>query len=142
MTTIATNGIEMSGDGKAVNGIIVMSLDTQKVFKLKDGKVIGIAGSGAKAQYLVEHYGTDTEIPASMFEDVDMVVIDGTDQVLVYEGSHIAITLRAPVAIGSGRELALGALLAGQSTRASVAIAAQRDIYTGGKIKTLKARAK
>ena len=142
MTTIATDGITMAGDGKAVNDHIVMSLETRKVFRLPDGKVIGIAGSAAKAEYLVKHYGTDTEIPESMFEDVDMVIIDGTDQVVIHEGSYVAITLRAPVAIGSGRQLALGAMLAGQSPRASVAIAAQKDIFTGGTIRSLKARVK
>lgn len=142
MTTIATDGITMAGDGKAVNDHITMSLEIRKVFRLPDGKVIGIAGSAAKAHYLVANYGSGVDIPESMFEDVEMLVIDGTDRVLIYEGSPVALTLKAPVAIGSGRQIALGALLSGQSPRASVAIAAERDIFTGGTIRTLKVRTK
>lgn len=41
------------------------------------------------------------------------------------------------VATGSGRELALGAMAAGASAEEAVRIAAQFDVYTGGRITTL-----
>jgi ATP-dependent protease HslVU (ClpYQ) peptidase subunit len=53
----------------------------------------------------------------------------------VYEGDlTAALVVKPPFAIGTGRTAALGAMKAGATARQAVEIAAQIDVYTGGKI--------
>jgi hypothetical protein len=55
------------------------------------------------------------------------------------DNSYVVYKIDAPFhAVGSGSELAIGAMSAGASAKEALKIASQYDIYTGGKLRTKK----
>ncbi len=137
MTTVATDGKSIAADGLASVMDRVTNTASVKIRRLSDGRLAGYAGtvedglrffawleSGGKApkldssfQGLVLHSGGEVHYWAGPCED---------------SGPQMA-----PAAIGSGGDIAIGAMLAGKSPAKAVAIAAQRCIHTGGKITVL-----
>jgi ATP-dependent protease HslVU (ClpYQ) peptidase subunit len=133
MTTIACDGKSMAGDGLATRSTLVTAFDAQKVTMLDDGRIIGAAGEKPdtrKFRAWLQDGG-----PRPKLKDLAALVLH-PDGRLVYhtdsdpEGTATGI----PNAIGSGCEVAIGAMLAGLSPEKAVEIAAARDVYTGGTI--------
>ena len=135
MTTIATDGKSMAGDGQACVESMVTTFDRVKVHRLPDGALLGCAGDSGEIiafrKWLVEggKHPRLKELSALLLR---------TDGVLLYycefeEPSVMSI----PAAIGSGRAIAIGAMEAGASPERAVEIAAKRDTGTGGMITAL-----
>ena len=117
----------------------------EKLFRKRVGRrdvVIGTAGGSYLGMVFVDWYGTDAKPPAVLVdahldEDFDVLILDRGK---VFTANHLCrpVEVIEPfIAIGSGRKVALGALECGASARRAVEIAARRDPYTGGPIKTM-----
>ena len=68
----------------------------------------------------------------------EVIAIDKKGIVTFYEESCCGFTLEAPFfAIGSGYDLAMGAMAAGASAKEAIQIACKYNINTGGPVRTL-----
>lgn len=139
MTTIATDGRSMAGDGQREHRGTIVIRDAQKVRRLSDGRVVGTAGDVAFGMAMIEWLESGGD-PPSIPSDADA----GTVLVLNTDGSAMmldkygkAMPVEVPCAIGSGMDLAVGAMEHGATPQEAVEIAARRDGGTGGKITAL-----
>ncbi len=143
MTTLATDGITLAADGQISCGDLIEDLNRQKVFRLNDGTAIAFAGCLHSAVRFMEwvQSGSPQDLVPSLAENFGAIRINGTSTVLSYDNSCHAIQMPTPYAEGTGKHLALGAMLAGKTPVEAVKIAAQRDMWTGGKIRSVTVKA-
>lgn len=136
MTTIVTDGRSMAADSLSTCGDIVMGTGIQKLHRLTDGSVVGIAGQTRDALRAIAALTNGEEFDG----EYTLLRLFADGAVLRYEGCTYGLNAEIPAAIGSGFELAIGAILAGASPKLAVEIAASRDIYTGGNVSVLRPR--
>lgn len=136
MTTIATDGQTMAGDGLVTSGNVIFGSNIVKVFQLKDGRLAGICGSAYHAGPFCEWLNQGGE-PPELDDNFEALVLmaDGSCRSYDHKGRWIAEEL--PTACGTGREFALAAMDLGASPEEAVEAAAKRDTCTGGKITVL-----
>jgi ATP-dependent protease HslVU (ClpYQ) peptidase subunit len=133
MTTIATDGFQIAADGQSTRKDSVTGTNRRKLYPLPDGSFVGAAGRTVDAERAVRvlYEGGNADAPG----DYTLMQLHRNGKVDVYEGSlRAVIRMKPPYAIGSGADVAMGALLAGASAHEAVKIAAKIDVYTGGKI--------
>lgn len=139
MTTIATDGRSMAGDGQQTHSNdVITGLGIAKVRRLPDGSIIGICGDVVDAlSYIkwLECGGTKPKFTRP-FEALLLSPKEGLTY--RYTPSLEPVPCEAPAAIGHGMQYALAAMDCGKSPAEAVEIAARRDPYTGGKITTLR----
>ncbi len=132
MTTIATDGLTMAGDGLITGNGLVHGSAARKVIKLPDGRLVGVCGTYygilAFANWMTSG-GDKPDLPES-FEAL-VLAHDGCTS---WNDKCQSCPQEVPAVTGSGGALALGAMLAGCSPAEAVSIASQRDIGTGGTI--------
>src|SRR5687768_11861660 len=137
MTTIATDGRSMAGDGAQFMNEIQRASNAAKVVRLPDGGLVGCSGNShdceAFRQWLIG--GQVGPRPRAKSLSVLHLQPDGT--LLYYNQSGPGVVAEFPAAVGTGNELALGAMLAGASPKRAVEIAAERDPFTAGRILVL-----
>lgn len=138
MTTIATDGTTMACDGRGCVGDIIVSDKGAKIYRLGDGSLLGLSGAafaGDQFADWLDNGARKDEFPKDIGEyRVLHLLVDG---MVRYYSEHSARAWRPaelPIAIGSGGELATGAMLAGASPAEAVEIASLRDPFTGGEI--------
>jgi ATP-dependent protease HslVU (ClpYQ) peptidase subunit len=106
---------------------------SRKLRRTGDGRLIGGAGDVGPMIELMDwlESGTDDVLP-KIKGSAECIVVMPDRTVAVYETSGIPIDVDEPVAaIGSGADLALGALLAGASAVRACEIAIERDPHCG-----------
>lgn len=139
MTTIATDGKTMAGDGIRVHRDTVVNKSAQKVRRLDDGSLLGTCGDVALGYMLIDWLNGKSDKPAlnpeTGFSALHLQV-GGT--VVMYDQHCTPMPVdQLPFAIGSGMDLAIGAMDYGATPEEAVAIAASRDPSTGGMITAL-----
>lgn len=148
MTTIAYRNGVMAADTLTTGGDIRRGA-TSKIIRLQDGTLVGVSGAagilGRVAVWFENAFQKDAIQPE--FEDfpklparceVYGIAARPNGMVCVFSIDGICQWVDTDfVATGSGNELAMGAMAMGASAREAVAVAAQFDVYTGGKIETL-----
>lgn len=143
MTTVITDGKTMAGDSlwadcnKSYNCI-------PKVMRTPHGSIMGFSGDDHDIhmfQQWVRGGMRDNERP--VFHDKDTIKPLGEVNVLelypngdlyIWYGDFVRVPTTAPVATGTGGNIALGALAAGATLREAVAIAKKIDVFTGGRV--------
>lgn len=137
MTTIATDGKTMAGDGLISGGGIRYTEDFQKLFRLNDGSIVGVCGDTHNHQQFIDWLNGDAEAHGMDGEHAALRLMpDGS--VRSYDEKGRWIREAVPTACGSGYALAIGAMEAGATPEQAVHIAARRDTATGGKISVMK----
>lgn len=135
MTTIATDGKTMAGDGQGEACHTIICTNRAKVARLSDGSLFGSAGRGADNIAMIDWLegGCEGKKPNLKSFSGLRLFPDGR---LEYwsEEVNVPTPVDAPCAVGSGMDFAIGAMEAGLSPEAAVGIAAKRDPGTGGKI--------
>lgn len=150
MTTIAYRDGILAADS-LVSGEMVRWGSTTKLAKAPCGWIgaaCGDAGAASEFMWWVESQSIEPFMPpffsAPEFKspvDVDGLLIDGSGKIWCWAGRPRFFHLDADfTAIGSGSKIAMGAMAMGATAEQSVAVAAQFDVYTGGKIETLSIR--
>lgn len=137
MTTIATDGETMAGDGLTVSNGTVFGWNAEKVQQLPDGRIVGVAGGATYVELFLEWLCDGGDIP-DIGEDFEALVLHRDGSVLSYDHKCRSLKEELPTATGSGREIALGAMVVGASPEEAVKAAAERDTSTGGKITVLR----
>lgn len=137
MTTVATDGQSMAADGQVSDHCeTIVDHKREKVRRLSDGRIVGAAGSAfdavSWAAWLESGKEGDCPIDSDLFVGL-ILNKDGTVLWVDHKGREVAAT--PPCAIGSGQDLALGAMDAGATPGEAVNIACKRDPGSGGRIK-------
>lgn len=135
MTTIATDGKSMAGDSR-ITARNEWVGDTIKIHKAKDGRIFGCCGASADRVLFGAHINGENAEP-KLSDDFSALVLNADGTVDYYYDKLVPIRYLTPMAIGSGGDFALGAMLAGKSPAEAVGIAALRDLSTGGDITTI-----
>lgn len=134
MTTIATDGRTMAGDGITTSLDIVMRRNAPKVRRLPDGSIFGFAGRTADANAIFGWLADGAKgSPPKIKEGRALILRPGGRIEHLGEDGDL-IEIEAPAAVGSGGDIALGAMEFGASPKQAVEIAARRDPFTGGRI--------
>lgn len=137
MTTCAFDGEILATDSRATGSYIQDY--TQKIFKVGSAH-IAVCGTYSYALLFVRWYRDQTkEKPHSKHSDdgFEALVIRG-GKPYIYDNNCVEMPAKAPVAVGSGCHLALGAMAAGVDAKKAVEIARKYDEGTGGKVQTVK----
>lgn len=135
MTVIAWDGRTLAADRLAVFGS--MCHETSKVFA-HGGVLYGVAGSLNqlilfKDWVLAGQDPMNLPGPNGVLNNLSVLEINALGEAFDRDGDHI--TARVPLigadiwAIGSGRELAMGAMMTGKDAQSAVRLACMQDIY-------------
>lgn len=132
MTTIAWDGKTLASDSLSTfNG--VRSGELKKLFRLTDGRIVGCAGDMDFMVPFIDWLEGKRETLPDGYQMGSIVVMpDGSARHYEEKGNYTPAD--APYAIGSGFLAALASMKCGKNAQEAVAIAAELDIYTGGKI--------
>lgn len=142
MTCIATDGRSMAADGRALIGELITTDERVKTLTTTDGSIVGVAGDATSGALVREWFekGEDRacipavkpgEEPGSPFE---ALVLRPDGRVELFDWNFTPTLMALPAAIGSGREVAIGAMMAGKTPAEAVALVCQRVASVGGKI--------
>lgn len=145
MTTLAFDGQYVAADkGSWSNGHINMVTKLSVVTIDGEKFIAGTQGSGPFSVQLLRHLCDPSSVPAPDFAGTESVKADDSCVTLVSKYGVIQIVTaagwyytlegvgpRGVFASGGGREVALGALLAGASAQRAVEIAIEHSDYGG-----------
>ena len=144
MSTVATDGLTMASDSRITDdGGAMDQLNFPKIKKLKEC-VAGFAGdveSGVLFFMWIERGEPDDPAQKPPLEDDDFIGIVMRKGGVYWYGAKLipgGIPCGTPAAIGSGGDLAMGAMLAGKNPTEAVRLACRVDSRSGGKVRTLK----
>jgi ATP-dependent protease HslVU (ClpYQ) peptidase subunit len=138
MTTIATDGQTMAGDSLTTAGGQVVFDRSVKVRRMKDGTVIGCSGNVTEITAFVRYMEHKNGDRPSVSEEFDALILHPSGKIEWMNNKFEPVQYLAPMAIGSGGDLAIGAMMAGASPKRAVAIACERDTCSGGQIMVLR----
>lgn len=129
----------MATDGLVTNGNeVVTDFDYPKALRLKDGSIVAVAGMFFALEALRAFLDGDAkEVEAAGEWDAIRLMPDGSG--LFYCDKHptLGAPCSWPATLGTGGEIALGAMLAGATPKKAVELACERDCGSGGKITVL-----
>jgi ATP-dependent protease HslVU (ClpYQ) peptidase subunit len=136
MTTIATDGKTITSDSRVIGDYIEQG-HFPKMFRVGD-EIVGICGSYADGLAYVHWLNSGKkEDDKPKVQDFEAIHVSAAGVMWVGKNLHPIKSARI-VAIGSGGAYAMGAMLAGTSSRKAVAIAKKLDPGTGGKLITMR----
>lgn len=138
MTTIATDGKTMAGDGLSHWANSILSRRVVKIRKI--GKeLFGFSGSSDQAHSFIKWYkaGADPDNMPSM-SDLNVLMVNKSGVYIACQPAFNFQRVDRVMAIGSGADYAVGAMAAGKKPREAVRIASRYDWGTGGRITVLE----
>lgn len=139
MTTIAYKDGVIAYDTRQVRGGAIVSDDCSKC-QVVDGVSFFLAGAVCDEKALIAAYfGTPSSVPI----ECSGYAVDGAMLLMVGHDDRTGVWKQEldpanPDAIGSGSAYALAAMDMGASAEEAVRAAMKRDIYTGGKVRTIR----
>lgn len=143
ITTIAYDGKTVAADGRCTSDSRLL---TDKLSKIRDTgeEIVAVAGTQHTAFAWLDDYCSglcpdpqpDDEAGENSFS---VVIVNRKSKraYLSYNG-HPPMEVDIPCAIGSGGDIAMGAMLCGRSAKDAVKMASKRDLATGGRIQEVK----
>lgn len=153
MTVIAfRNGI-MASDGRVTEDASIFTNKLQKIFRLKNGGLYGAAGDADDRDLLDLLNKCKTKLPThkqiiALGIEFSSIVVDPDGTVHIIEASKAEkderwiaqiYKLNEPfIAVGSGREFAMGAMDRGASAEQAVLTAIKYNNTCGGKVQSFK----
>jgi hypothetical protein len=136
VTTIATDGRTIAGDGLITLSGTIVQFGAVKVERLADGRVIGCCGDASDQREFAAWLVGQGKKP-KLGPRFSAIVAAKGQPLRVYFDDCTFDEVVPPFAIGSGAVHAFAALDCGKSPVGAVEIASGRDIYTGGTITEL-----
>lgn len=140
MTTIAYKDGVIAYDSRVTRGSLIDHDDYEKLIH-RNGHQFLFTGCGPDFSSLIDEFlgvkAGDRPLDAS-----GMVVTNGGICLIGRDAESgfwvDDVWMDRPFAIGSGRDFALAAMDMGASAEEAVRAAMKRDVYTGGKVRTLR----
>ena len=155
MTTIVWDGKTLAADGRMTRGNVISQEDRQKIFidtvnKVRGHTVICYALAGSAdmtnrcGQWIADGCPHTVEgHPVEWGEAYFEAIIITTESVFLYcTESNDLLEINHKTVLGSGGEFAQTALHMGKDAKASVKIAAEMDLFSGGKGTFINCRTK
>lgn len=139
MTTIAVNRDMMVSDSKVTMEAATQDrvYQSQKIWVLKNGDIMGCAGSNNDIEAFTKWYGSKKKKPR--LQDLEVVVLSTKGTIHAFDETCTKDTITGPFyAIGSGGQAALGAMEAGADITKAVEIACRIDPSSGLPIQIIK----
>lgn len=137
MTVIATDGNSVAGDSYSTCQGQLLAC-RQKVHRLKDGRIVGACGPTTDCVQLVQWLAEGGDKP-TLGDEVTALILNGDGSVDWVDNKLTIVSGNVlPYAIGSGGDIALGAMLAGASPKEAAKLAASRQLDCGGEITVMK----
>jgi ATP-dependent protease HslVU (ClpYQ) peptidase subunit len=148
MTCIATNGKIMAADSRSCAGDLITTDASDKLAQGKDGSVIGTAGDRAACALVRQWFEKGADLgciptlkPTGEGDSPFDALILRPDGTLDRLDHHFVFLPSAiPAAIGTGGEIALGAMLAGKTPAEAVELAIAHVSTVGGRVVELAPR--
>lgn len=139
MTTVAWDGHTMAADTLLAASNVRDGAFT-KIVKRKDGALCGCAGAAAKAYGFHKWFlaGEKREHPCIGEEGFNALVVRPDKQLMLYDQVGRFEFKSKYTAIGTGFEIALGAMAVGGSAADAVSAAMEHDSNTGGSIQVME----
>lgn len=135
MTTIACDGHWMAADGLSRDaGGLICSTTIRKVRRLKDGRIFGMAGTPFDIDKLEIWLNEGGDFPSVDEDNFDCLLLDLDGRVWCYNERGNRSEEMLPAAVGSGTDLAVGAMEHGATPKEAVEIACKRHSESGGTI--------
>lgn len=132
MTTIAVTRRHVAWDSQiSINDDEKLASPDDKVVA-KDGIIYAIAGDVIDVDHLIEYLDDPKSKPPK--GNWEALIIRRGGVSFLNHSSPYPVTVKAPIALGSGAKFARGAMLAGASAADAVKIAAECDPQTGGPV--------
>lgn len=139
MTTIAVSRSEMAADSRTANedGLII-SDETQKIVRI-GGDIIGCEGDDDYITEFLTWYDGDFS-PQGRPEGIEhnqfaAVVLTAGGQLIKYFARCYPLVHSGPwLTLGSGQDIATGALAMGATPKQAVEIACRYNVWTGGPV--------
>jgi ATP-dependent protease HslVU (ClpYQ) peptidase subunit len=138
MTTVAWDGKTLAADSQTTTGSIRGT--AAKIAKSRDGFLVAGSGDWCVIKTWINWVldGMPSDKQPDHCKESNIIVIDPRGHATVFEDVAVALPVpRKQWAIGSGSDLALGAMAMGADARTAVKVAAKFDVYTGGRIVVL-----
>lgn len=141
MTTIATDGKSMAGDGLVTSGTAVFGRAMCKVRRLPDGRIVGTAGRCGDGHAFIEWLEKGGDKP-KLGDEFEALVLLTDGSCLSYDENCYPTEEELPTASGSGRQWAMAMMDIGKTPGEAIAYAETRDTCTGGVITELELHVK
>lgn len=146
MTTIAYKDGVMAADSRSTRNGTIVSERCCKIFKAKNGWLIGWTGSAPLIDKIKEWAdgGCEGEPPAIPKNGDDTssglaLIVKGDGSIWELDHHGVLDPVNGDfMAEGSGWEIAMGAMAAGKSAIEAVEVAKTLDIYTGGDVQSVR----
>lgn len=126
----------MGCDGQISAGNTIVETSCIKVFRLKDGALVGFAGNVYNWQPILDYFNSDK--PKKKWPSIegvcDTLVLEPDGQLFMYDTLGRSFRCNAPRALGSGWQYALAALKCGADVRAAIEVACELDAHSSGTI--------
>ncbi len=138
MTTILWAKGQLAADSQVTRGGMRSQNPTPKIFKRK-GVYYAVAGDLAESLAVVKWLvkgGKEDDFPET--EGAYHVLAIKNNKAVEYVATPLPCPVKPPAAMGTGRQLALAALMAGASVRRAVEIACELDIRSSAPIKVMR----
>jgi len=142
MTTIAYRDGVMAGDGTETScgdgTHMVLTRNCVKVYRLPNGELFG--GSDGTEDIERLYHSLVKGLPAPKLESINGLRVDLKGRIWLYEGNIWQRVGKDTgyYAIGNGAVFAFPLLKAGHSAVEAVKIAKELDVYSGGKLSSVK----
>jgi 20S proteasome alpha/beta subunit len=137
VTTVATDGLGMAADGRAIVDRTIITDERIKIHQLGDGRIIGCSGQGGDIAAFRAWLEAGGEGRLKVSRGAVALVLDPDGSVTRITDDGVKLPVPAPMACGSGMDFAIGAMEAGATPEEAVEIACARDPGSGGKIVNL-----
>jgi hypothetical protein len=139
MTTIAISETHIAADSRATRNHEIASWQVRKIEVVEHaagGRIYALSGEDAMTKPAIEWHQDGAEPAKVPKGDPDtswtLLVIEKDGRVIIYgDKSPYPLEVTAPYTMGSGRDFAMGAMLAGASAKEAVEIACTRDVWSG-----------
>jgi len=142
MTTIAYKRGILAADSQITAGNrIITSQNAVKIVRLSDGRLLGHCGQMRHMRPLIAYLEGDSTRYPDMEKDATAIVVHVDGRVELHFGRHPDEAFEEEAefyAIGSGSELALGAMAMGATAIEAVNVAIRFDTSSGGEVKHLE----
>lgn len=141
MTIIVCGNRRMVADSRATTAGTIERLEISKLKRLSNGGIAGFAGNVAKKTECILKLEQVISGEAHWHEiapegEYSLIYLSPGNR-LTHLDSEGSFRVKEPYAIGSGFEIAYGALDAGASLEDAVKIAINRNIFCGGAIQVM-----
>jgi len=137
VTTIACDGVSISGDGLVSGDGIIHHQSFEKVRRLPCGAVAGCTGSTYSVEAAFAFLRGERE-GIAFGDEFEAIILHPDGRVECMNGDGLRYAQPAPCATGSGAAFALGAMAAGATSGQAVSIACNLNPISGGLVRTLR----